>query len=137
MNIRYYGCGPVGIGHYFHKTTGERDYLFGDAACPWRYAVDGRLQPRIGPDTRLPRSDGTALADYRPEAPQGVCAVHRLDGWTCVAWWDRSADTRGASNSSIVIDDPAITFDALIALARHEFPWVFARIRFELTLAAP
>lgn len=125
MTIYYFGCGPHNAGHYYWSSDGSstaRDI------GPWGFTVDGGLQPRIGPDQRK-RPD---QSDYRAEAEEGLCVLHRKDGWTCVAWWDRSRDTRGKSCSALLMKGDSVSFTQMINFGRDAFPWVFARMKFVL-----
>jgi hypothetical protein len=58
----------------------------------------------------------------------GEAKLTRVRGWTVLAWWDRSVDTRGGSNSVIVADRP-LDFDQMIALLAIHFPEVSKRQR--------
>jgi len=115
----YYGCGPADTGHYFWlpdsyrgKYANSHDKL---AACPWGYSVDGGLQ-----------SQGACR--------QGRCALHRKDGWTALAWWDQSMDTRPGSCSTFCMLGEH-DFDVMVAAFRESFPWAAQRMGFELVLA--
>jgi hypothetical protein len=131
VKVYYYGCPPDDIGHYFQSPGAAR--VLHSAMGPWAYAVDGGLQPRQGEDRRRLQRDGALPRDTRPEVPQGVCAMHQKDGWTAIAWWDRSADKRAASCSALVFDE-IISFERGVEIGREQFPWVFARMSFELIL---
>jgi hypothetical protein len=37
----------------------------------------------------------------KPEV-EGEAALHHIDGWTLLSWWDRTVDSRGACNSNVV-----------------------------------
>jgi hypothetical protein len=83
---------------------------------PWdKYGADGGMQPK-GPQI------------------EGVVRIHRKAGWTALAWWDRSMDTRPNSCSAIVIDSPDVSYEAAMQLAHEAFSWVFERINFDMSV---
>lgn len=119
----YFGClcgvnGETQAGHYLHddhlRTVSwrERD------AQPWGY-IDAQLAPKLG---------------RHEEAPQGHAALHHKDGWTALAFWDRSGDSRDNSNSAFLFDH-VLTFDAALAAAREAFPALFERFPFDVVEA--
>jgi hypothetical protein len=63
------------------------------------------------------------------EYPQGQFLVHHLDsGYTAMAWWDRcQGDTRGACNSTILLEGRHTAEEMLAALQKH-FPHVLANL---------
>lgn len=113
--VLYFGCrqgvnGDREAGHYFYddRLRSVR-YDRALAVIPWD-RVDGALAPRVG----------------RAEKPQGVAALHHKDGWTALAFWDRTGDTRGNSSSTFFIEGEA-PFDVALGIARETFPSLFAR----------
>lgn len=131
----YFGCGPHDTGHHLWCVRAGALRMLGGVPssleCPWGDAdLDGGLQPR------LPHPPGSSRHFPAPEAPQGVFAHHVKDGWTCVAWWDRSADTRGASCSALVLRGEH-SAGAVIEAGRAAFPWAFERMRFALVEGRP
>lgn len=58
---------------------------------------------------------------------QGQARMHFVAGWTVMAFWDRSGDRRGGSNSNFLAEGEFI-FDEMCVLARLHFPAVWARI---------
>ncbi len=85
--------------------------------------------------TGLPPSLGVARLDgeFAPKGPQteGRAALHHVDGWTVLAFWDRSVDRRHGSHSTFVAEG-AHDFAAMVAIARARFPRVWGRYRFEV-----
>jgi hypothetical protein len=128
----YFGCGPDDIGHYFWQPG---PYRHGDRMLhegrgqPWSFTVDGGMQPL----TTGVRRSAAGSADQ----VEGACALHRKDGWTAIAWWDRSKDRRGNS-CSVYAQRGEHDFAAMVAAFRESFPWAAKRMGFELVeVAAP
>lgn len=102
----YFGCWDNRLGHHFYLPNGRdaggyntvRDWLgFGP--------VDGKLNP---------------------SSVQGEAAIHWVNGWTALAWADRSVDTRGGSNSVVFLRG-RFPFAEAVEQARRWFPHVFER----------
>lgn len=133
MNAYYFGCySSVHGGHGFHRPGGKSIRATDDGpvrswACgigPWDQ-VDGTLAPVVG-----------ERRGYRKiECPQGVAALHHKDGWTALAFWDRTGDHRGNSHSNFFFDE-ILDFDAAVAAARVAFPELFERFDFEIVPVA-
>jgi hypothetical protein len=128
----YFGC-PCGVaghrdaGHFYYDTKMRSRGLGRDATTgPWGGGIDSKLAPREWDSHRA------------PEMPQGVAALHHKDGWTALAFWDRSGDSRPNSNSAFLFDE-TLDFDAALAAAREHFPALFERFPFEVrpTASAP
>lgn len=85
--------------------------------------LDGRYAPGCVPDPSLPawKRKPTAQVD-------GAAALHHVDGWTVLASWDRSVDSRGGSNSVFVIRGTH-DYEGACKLAEQAFPKVWERIR--------
>lgn len=122
--VYYFGCRRGEIGHYW-QGRGDVDSLYGPAGGPG--IIDGKYPPRVGPDRRR-RPD---QYDSRPEVPQGQAALVHVSGWTVIAYWDRSQDKRGASNSAFAAEGEC-SFAELLEAARRQWPWVFERQAFEV-----
>lgn len=123
----YFGC--VGeCGHYYwRRGEGGRPYKFRNpgrslhdemaAASPWGSSIDGGL---------FPRNQGPSK--------QGEAHTFHRDGWTALAFLDRSVDTRPGSWSVYCI--PAILDGPeALAVAREAFPPIFARYTFPVQVA--
>lgn len=65
---------------------------------------------------------------------QGSAKLTHEHDWTAVDFWDRSVDTRYGSHSAFVIAGTH-SFDDMMKLAKIAFPWVFARLNFEVFLS--
>jgi len=127
MKVFYFGCCRGESGHFWHlhpDRSWETRLELEPLGC-----IDGVYAPRVGPDRRA-RPD---LMETRPEAPQGQAALVHVKGWTVLAYWDRSQDTRGASNSAFAVEGEH-SFEDLLAAAKEQWPWVFERQKF--TVAA-
>lgn len=116
--------GAVGeAGHYYWErgrggypiksriARGEKD------VTPWGYSVDGGL---------FPREEGPKR--------QGEAHVFHKDGWTALAFTDRSVDSRPGSWSVYCIPETLDGPDAL-DVARAAFPPIFARYTFDVEVA--
>lgn len=124
MKVLYFGCWGR-VGH--HLWTPQREMLryhdrLPSDRTPWDGQLDGGLPPR--PDG--PHS----------EAPNGQAALHQKDGWTALAFWDNSVDTRGNSHSTFLFEGTC-DFDAALASAREQFPTIFARYKFDVGPLVP
>ncbi len=74
---------------------------------------------------RAPRPD--YLQRERPTETEGEFAHLIVDGWTLIAAWDRSADTRPGCSASFAVH-VEMDMGAMLALARLSWPAVFERI---------
>jgi hypothetical protein len=88
---------------------------------PWGDDIDGQLAP----------SKRNARGFISGEAPQGQALLHVRDGWSVISFWDRSGDTRGASNSAFLVRGEH-TFDEVAAIAREAFPRIWQRFPFDV-----
>ncbi len=118
--IVYFGC--LGEpGHYFHATDGRVSVAGTRLGLPWAY-IDGEYAPT----THAPR-----LGRFQSEAPQGAAALVHRAGWTILAFWDRSGDSRPRSNSAFLAPGTH-DFATMVALSREAWPQVWARFTFEV-----
>ncbi len=100
MKAFYFGC-KSGPGHYFHDLTGRQSLEA--EGNPWSYAVDGQLQPR------------------GIKQQEGLAVVHHKDGWTALAFWDRSQDKRPGC-CSVFLCDEIRDFAEMLDVMKL-FPW--------------
>lgn len=70
--------------------------------------------------------DGGIFKDSKAKDRLGVVHTANLDGWTLVAWADRSVDSRHGSHSTFIVEAD-ITPERLIEMAREQWPQVFSR----------
>jgi len=110
--LYYHGC--LGQpGHYLYRPPGissSRRKL-----TPFGWELDGGYAPK-----------GRQV--------EGRARLVHDKGWTILAFWDRTGDTRGNSNSAFLIEGEH-TFDEMVAMAQEHYPKVWKRItaKFEVT----
>lgn len=119
--IFYFGCLRES-GHYLWLPSGSRTVADYDQRLPVTFPC------------RLSTLDSGFLP---PRAPQdeGVARIWQTDGWTILAFWDRSVDSRPGSNSAFVLEGD-LSFEEATAAARGAYPEVWARLKFEVRDAA-
>lgn len=124
----YNGCWG-NVGHYLFSEDGSSKLA---AIGPFkRGELDCCLCPGYAP---LGASYAVRKASERPRAQvEGEAKLTHRDGWTALAFWDRSVDKRGNSNSCFVIEGTH-TFEEMIELARARFPRVMERFKFEIRI---
>jgi len=83
--------------------------------CPFTYEVDGRLQP------------GGDLKDE-----EGKCLLHLRNGWTAIAWWDRSGPDKRPGCCSAFVMRGEHAFSSMVAELYRSFPWAANRISFAM-----
>jgi hypothetical protein len=85
--MMYYGClsndGKTRLGHFLFNTIGQRVSM---SEIPVAIArrIDGGFCPQI------------------EDAQSGEARIHHVEGWTVLAFWDRSGDSRPSSHSTFV-----------------------------------
>ncbi len=101
------------IGHFWYAPGGRSlDHTLRNES-PFDQPIDGVFAPRI------------------PTQPEGLASLVWRFGWTFVSFWDRSADSRGNSNSVFAIEGEHGQAESL-SLSRAVFPEVFARLGFDV-----
>lgn len=132
MRAFYYGClkginGQTQVGHHLYNER-LMSVTPGRSIDPWPFPfenLDGRFQPRrpgVGHGY-----DGNSGA----EVQEGKARLTKVGGWTVLAFWDYSGDSRGASNSSFVFDTD-LDGEAALKAAKATFPLLFERFPFEV-----
>jgi len=112
---RIYYFGYNGSGHHMVNEGFEvLPWSMKDDCTPWGMFTDGTLCP-----------------DLKGYQTEGVAALHHKDGWTALAFWDRSGDKRFNSNSAFFTQGE-YTFEEMLAIAKERFGGVFARIKFQI-----
>jgi hypothetical protein len=115
VKVFYFGCWDA-IGHFLWTPSGGSVPL---STTPWGNAVDSGLCPG-----KRDRHGEVACEDQR----EGQAALHHLDGWTALAFWDRSVDKRHGSSSAFIAE-VTLTLPEMMALAWSSFPAVMARLK--------
>ena len=115
-SILYFGCHRED-GHYFWDEELSRNPRWNEMVkvVPWGVEVDSGLCPP-GPDV------------------QGRAALHQKDGWTALAFWDRTIDRRPGSHSTFLVHQ-TLDFESMVALCKKTFPRVWERYTFLVRLA--
>lgn len=124
----FWGAWGVGSGHSFHAAVRHHHNDRPRDAIPeaWRASPE-KLWPKLyGED-----SIGRPSVDRELAEPQGVAAIHHLDGWTAVAFYDRTFDRRYNCGSVFFLRGDLI-FPAALAAARAAFPALFQRFAFSI-----
>jgi hypothetical protein len=118
----YFGCWGH-MGHFLYDVKGSKISLE-ETNLPWKSEeLDGRLCP------------GYSRKPQQQLQFEGEAIVHYRDGWTALAFWDRSFDTRYGSNSVFLL--PGIfTIDEAIVLAQKTFPTIWKRFTFPVRATA-
>lgn len=110
-DIFYFGCMRE-AGHYLYHPSGGTAY--------------GYSVPNDFPCTQIP--DAVFLPKQLPQ-DEGVASFLHLNGWTIIAFWDRSVDSRPGSNS-VFLARGIMSFEAICAKSREAFPAVWKRFKF-------
>ncbi len=108
--VYHFGCLGV-VGHYMTAPGGRSEDSL-TRSNPWGLQIDGYLCPQ---DSQV----------------EGRACLHHKDGWTAIAFWDRSVDSRPMSNSAFLAPG-TFTFDEMLALAREQRPEIVNRFRFAI-----
>lgn len=112
----YFGC-HLQSGHYFWKPGMKKTNLgYRDMVNDLPFSdIDGGLAPAKG--------EGQI---------EGIAKLSHKDGWTALAFWDRSVDHRPGSHSTFLFHAAELPFAVALALARETYPEVFARITYDI-----
>ena len=104
----FFGCWEQS-GHYLWDR--DRRYLAPrETSCPLKSSeIVGVFAPRGGEDERR-------------------LQLTHVHGWTVLAMWDRSIDTRPGSNAAF-LESGTLTVDQMIATAERQFPTIAARLK--------
>jgi len=102
LEVLYFGC--LGqVGHYLH-TKSSRSLR--SESTPWGDTLDGGVIPE--------------------RSTYGILYTGKKGGWTAIAAWDNSVDTRPGSHSTFVVAAD-ISTEEILHLAREQWPEVFSR----------
>jgi hypothetical protein len=110
----YFGCQEGGGGH--------RLYTSGGGTC--------NREP-----AGFPCRTTTLDAGLLPPGSQkeGQATLVHLNGWTILAFWDRSIDSRSGSNSAFVFQG-LMTFTEVCEQARLRFPEIWKRFNYTISI---
>lgn len=115
MEALYMGC-YLDSGHHPWDENMERVHWKWNAevpveGIPWGPELDNGLCPG------------------HSASREGIAALHHKDGWTALAFWDRSVDTRPGSHSTFCIKG-TYDFEEMKRLCQERFPKIWARYKF-------
>ena len=106
----YFGCWK-GDGHFLWSNDGSP---LKRTEIPWTLAeLDGNLQPK-------------------PEIV-GHAKLHHRMGWTALAIWDRSGDSRPGSTSVFMLQGE-LTYHETLQAIQQAFPDLWARMNTQIVL---
>lgn len=132
MSVYFFGCwnkpghflyGPRGAYVYMREIDIVTRYRGGDGKD---HHLDSTLAPReLGGRIIWKSKAGLPSNRNGSECAQGQFLRHVLsNGFTALQWWDRcQGDTRGACNSTVLVEGERTTEEMLAAL-RENFPSV-------------
>lgn len=96
-------------GHYLYGVDGSKELGIPEG-CPWPYL------------------DGTLCCITKGYQRQGVATLHHKAGWTALAFWDRTGDSRPGSHSTFVYPG-TLRYEDMLTQAEHDWPGLFDRYR--------
>jgi hypothetical protein len=122
--VLYFGCIDQ-PGHYLVEGRKSVHRLQRD--IPW---TDAELDMTLCPGTKKVSYGHSA---DRKDQIEGHAKLTHRDGWTALAFWDRSVDHRYNSNSVFIIEGQ---HDAISAIAEsHDaYPWLWERFKFNVKI---
>lgn len=113
--ILYFGCWK-GDGHFLYDHTGYRSSRNTEFILPCSiWCLEGLLPP---------------MEKDRVE-PEGQVRRILFEGWTMIAFWDRSGDSRMGSKSIFIIEGE-FSKQEVIEEAKKQFPELFQRFKVQL-----
>ena len=113
----YFGC--LGHpGHFFYLPWGQGTHHDRIIGLPW---AEGEIDGALCPGWKGPYVSGRQI--------EGEAKLHHRDGWTALAFWDRSVDSRPGCNS-VFFFHAVFSFEQALAEAKKIFPQIFARFTF-------
>jgi hypothetical protein len=140
----FFGCWND-AGHYLFAPRGQSASRIEDKIVYFgepRRHIDGSLAPRKL-NARWSEGNGklcwaaqgnvpgshVSIEYNSEEYPQGQFLLHHLDnGFTAIQWWDRcQGDTRGACNSTVLLEGVHTSEEMIAALKQH-FPHVLVNL---------
>ena len=123
VDVLYFGC--IGrAGHFLWSREGT--------GRPCTDRRDRELAQRLGGlDGALCWNSKSGRYSHERDETEGLAFVTHREGWTALAFWDRSVDGRGACNSAFLAEG-TLTFAQIVRHARLRWPEVWARFPFEI-----
>ena len=118
----YFGCWSRS-GHHLHKPNGRSVY---DVKLPWKY-IDGVLQPHAHPMIEKANGNRHVKSVDSDLQVQSLAALHHKDGWTVLAMWDRTVDTRYGCNANFFAKGTH-TYAEMVPIIEEHFPQIWKRI---------
>ena len=121
--------------YYFgwHKGAGHGFSAKGLPSTSARYALEHKIEAQLGSgiDSRFCWNSAKSTRDQYDarDETEGRAFVTRLNGLTVLAFWDRSGDERGASNTAFICPG-TLTFAQIVRVARFAWPGVWSRFHF-------
>jgi hypothetical protein len=112
----YFGCWH-GAGHYLHTPGGN---TMSERRIPEDFPIEHRAL------------DACLLPPNQPQT-EGLATLCHLNGWTILAFWDRSVDTRPGCNSAFLARG-TYTFETMVGIAKDQFFEVWNRFKFDVRL---
>jgi hypothetical protein len=110
----FFGCWDA-VGHHYYDHWGRRNDKTMPAGLRPEQLDCGYAPGAIQKKSQFERS--------RPEV-EGEAALHHIEGWTVLSYWDRSVDARPSSNSSFVAKGThSFAIMRAIALAQYAQIW--------------
>jgi hypothetical protein len=110
----FHGCVKE-AGHYLFTEHGNRlNYKATNELGFHSFVLDGALIPK-------------------DETKEGICFLSCINGWTIVAFNDRSVDSRMSSNACFLYEGN-VPFTIVLAEAKSRMKWFFDRINYGLSL---
>jgi hypothetical protein len=123
----YFGTARGDAGHYLWNVGGhERMRSRG-------HGGDGKKLDWGDPDIPWERLDGGMCP---PVEREGECLWYRKDGWSAIAFANRTDDSRGNSNS-VFMFERELNFAGCVRQAEARFPDIIKRFDFPLVLVNP
>lgn len=115
-----------GAGHYLYERFECRiPGLVPEVRSCVRIAnhYDPMFRPLLPMDARWCKRDAYMPTLFTPPEceRQGQARLHHVEGWTIIAWWDRSGSNRPGSNVAFFVQGEH-TFERALLYARERFP---------------
>lgn len=121
--------------YYFgwHKGAGHGFSAKGQRCMSDCYALERKIEAQLGSciDTRFCWNGPKSTRDQHDarDETEGHAFVTHTNNLTVLAFWDRSGDKRGASNTAFICPG-TLTFAQIVRVARFTWPGVWSRFHF-------